>query len=81
MDLVKRNRQQSDKEEQNPQRAKMNAITMEKDDVDEEMVDNHYTRPHWARATTEAPVKIGEKKETVVVWFLTHVMKISTITI
>ena len=30
------------------------------------MVDSHYTRPHWVRATTETPVKIGEKREIVV---------------
>ena len=39
---------------------------MARDEVDEDMVDNHYTRPHWARATTETSVKIKEKKETVV---------------
>ena len=39
---------------------------MARDEVDEDMVDSHYTRPHWVRATTETPVKIGEKKETVV---------------
>ena len=66
VDLVKRKRQQSDKEEEKSQKAKENAITMARDEVDEDMVDNHYTRPHWARATTEMPVKIGEKKETVV---------------
>ena len=66
VDLVKRKRQQSDEEEERPQKAKTNAITMAKDEVEEDMVDSHYTRPHWARATTETPVKIGEKKETVV---------------
>ena len=39
---------------------------MVRDKVDEDMADIHYTRPHWARAITETPVKIGEKKETVV---------------
>ena len=66
VDLVKRKRQQSDEEEERPQKAKTNAITMARDEVEEDMVDSHYTRPHWARATTETPVKIGEKKETVV---------------
>ena len=65
-DLVKMKRQQSDEEEERPLKAKINAITMARDEVDEDMVENHYTRPHWARATTETPVKIGEKKETVV---------------
>jgi hypothetical protein len=27
---------------------------------------SHYSRPHWARATTEAPVRIGELKEPVI---------------
>ena len=62
VDLVKRKRQQSDEEEERLLKAKTNAITMARDEVDEDMVDNHYTRPHWARATTETPVKIGEKK-------------------
>ena len=66
VDLVKRKRQQLDDEEENPLKAKTNAITMARDEVNEDMVDNHYTRPHWARATTETLMKIGEKKETVV---------------
>ena len=66
VDPVKRKRQQSDEEEERPVKAKTNAITMARDEVDEDMVDSHYTRPHWARATTETPMKIGEKKETVV---------------
>mgnify|MGYP002775011633 CR=1 FL=1 len=65
VDLIKRKRQQSDEEE-----AKTSAITMAKSDEEtddsEELADSHYSRPHWARATTETPVRIGEKKETVV---------------
>jgi hypothetical protein len=65
VDLVKRKRQQSDEEE-----VKTSAITMarsDKEEEDEEVIaDSHYSRPHWARATTETPVKIGEKKDTVV---------------
>ena len=38
----------------------------EEEEGEEVMADNHYSRPHWARATTETLVKIGEKKETVV---------------
>ena len=67
VDLVKRKSQQSDEEEEErPLKAKPNAIMMARDEVEEDLVDNHHTRPHWARATTETPVKIGEKKETVV---------------
>ena len=35
-------------------------------EADEDYVDSHYTRPHWARATTEAPVRIRDVKEPVV---------------
>ena len=66
VDLVKRKRKQSEEEEERPIKEKTNAIMMAKDEVDEDMVDSHYTRPHCARATTKTPVKIGEKKETVV---------------
>ena len=47
---------------------KTSAKTMacSEEERDEVIADSHYTRPHWARATTETPVKIGEKKETVV---------------
>ena len=64
MDLIKRKRKQSDEQE-----VKTSAITMERSEEEEEeevMADNHYSRPHWARATMETPVNIGEKKETVV---------------
>ena len=44
----------------------INMARLEEEDEDEVMADNHYTRPHWARATTETSVKIGDKKETVV---------------
>ena len=49
---------------------------MARDEVDEDMVDNHYTRPHWAQATTETSVKIGEKKETMVA-LIDHALEIN----
>ena len=64
VDLIKRKRQQSDEEE-----AKTSAITMarsEEEEQEEVIADSHYSRPYWPRATTETPVKIGKKKETVV---------------
>jgi hypothetical protein len=65
VDLIKRKHQQSDEEE-----VRMNAITMaktnEETDSSEKLMGSHFPRPHWARATTETPVKIGERKETVV---------------
>jgi hypothetical protein len=63
VDLIKRKRQPSDEEE-----AKTSAITMPKSDEEEdeeEKADSHYFRPDWTRATTETPVRIREKKETV----------------
>ena len=36
---------------------------MARDKVNEDMVDNHYTWPHWARSKTETPIKLGERKE------------------
>ena len=56
VDLIKRKRQQSDEEE-----VKTSAITMAKSEEEEEeevMADNHSSRPHWTRVTTEMPVKI-----------------------
>ena len=65
MDLVKRKMQQTDEEEEKPQKAKANFITMARDEVNEDIV-RHCTRPHWARATAETPVKLGERKEILV---------------
>jgi hypothetical protein len=65
MDLIKRKRQQSDEEE-----VRTNAITMAKlneaTDESKKLVGRHFSQSHWARVTTETPVKIGERKETVV---------------
>jgi hypothetical protein len=32
----------------------------------DELAESHYTRPDWARATTETPVRIGNVQEPVV---------------
>jgi hypothetical protein len=65
VDLIKRKRQQSDEEE-----ARTNTITMAKANEEsgggEKVVGSHFSRPHWARATTETPVKVGDGKESVV---------------
>ena len=34
--------------------------------LEDEWAESHYSRPHWARATTETPVKIGDIQEPVV---------------
>jgi hypothetical protein len=65
VDLIKRKRKQSDEEE-----AKTNDIAIAKSEEeaeeDEKLADSHYSRPYWARSTTEMPMKIGEKMEIVV---------------
>jgi hypothetical protein len=65
VDLIKRKRQHSNEEE-----VRTNTITMAKlnEDTDEgeKLAGNHFSRPHWARVKTETPVKIGERKETIV---------------
>ena len=66
VDLIKRKRKQADEDEGISTKVSSNAITMARTkEKEEDLVDSHYTRPHWARATTETLVKIGEKKETV----------------
>ena len=35
-------------------------------EMEDEWAESHYSRPHWARATTETPVKIGDVQEPVV---------------
>ena len=44
----------------------MSIITLEGLKVQQEFVDSHFARPHWARATTETPVQMGELKYLVV---------------
>ena len=66
VDLVKRKKQQPDEEDEKPQNATKNAITLARDEVNEDIVNSHYSQPHWARATIETPVKVGERKETLV---------------
>ena len=34
--------------------------------LEDELAESQYSRPHWARATTETPVKIGDVQEPVV---------------
>ena len=35
-------------------------------DLEDELAESHYSRPHWARVTTETPVQIGDVQEPVV---------------
>ena len=62
VDLVKRKRQST---EENAPRVNANTVSMNDTQVEDEIPNSHYTRPHWARATTETPVRIGNIKEPV----------------
>ena len=42
-----------------------NTVLMNDTEMEDEIPNSHYTRPHWARATTETPVQIGNIKEPV----------------
>jgi hypothetical protein len=57
VDLVKRKRLSTEPEPEKP----VEVRTMYLEDVAEvdELVESHYSRPHWARATTETPVQIS----------------------
>ena len=60
VDLVKRKRQST---EENAPRVNANTVLMNNTEVEDKIPNSHYTRPHWARATTETPVRIGNIKE------------------
>ena len=62
MDLVKRKRQST---EENAPRVNANTVSMNDTEVEGEIRNSHYTRPHWARVTTETPVRINNIKEPV----------------
>ena len=56
VDLVKRKRQTT---EENSPRVNESTVLMNDTEVEDEILNSHYTMPHWARATTETPVRIG----------------------
>ena len=62
VDLVKRKRQST---EENPPRVNANTVLMNDTELEEEIPNSHYTKPHWALTTTETPVRIGNIKEPV----------------
>ena len=64
VDLVKRKRQTT--EEPGSMKVNANVVLMVDFEVEDELPDSHYTKPHWARTTTETPVHIGNVKEPVV---------------
>ena len=44
---------------------KVNELSTDGFEVEEDYMDSHYMRPHWARAATETPVRIKDIKEVV----------------
>ena len=60
VDLVKRKRQIT---EENAPRVNANTVLMNDTKLEDEILNSHYTRPHWARASTETLVRIGNIKE------------------
>ena len=64
VDVVKRKRQNMEE----PGNVKVNtsAMLMVDSEVGDGFPDSHYTKPHWARATTETPVRIGNIRDPVV---------------
>ena len=64
VDLVKRKRLATESEPEKP--AEVRAALLEEMAVEDELAESHYAKPHWARATTKTPVRIGDVKEPVV---------------
>ena len=47
----------------NAPRVNANTVLMNDTEVEDEIPNSHFTRPHWARTTTETPDRIGNIKE------------------
>ena len=64
VDLVRRKRLATEPEPEKP--VEVRAALLDEMAVEDELAESHYAKPHWARATTETPVRIGNVKEPVV---------------
>ena len=64
VDLIKRKRLLLEPENKKP--VKVKAAHIDKVAVEGEYAGSHYTKPHWARARIETPVRIGDVQEPVV---------------
>jgi hypothetical protein len=64
VDLVKRKGQSMEE----PSNLKVNASSVLMNDAaaEDELLESNYTKPQWARATTEIPVRLGDIKEPVI---------------
>ena len=61
VDLVKRKRRLTEPEKP----VEVRTTHLEDMALEDELAESHYSRPHWARATPETPVKIGDVQESV----------------
>ena len=64
VDLVKRKRLSTEPEPEKP--VEVRTTHLEDMALEDELAESHYSRLHWARATTETPVRIGDVQEPVV---------------
>jgi hypothetical protein len=64
VDLVKRKRLSAELEPEKP--VEVRTTYLEDVAKVDELAESHYSRPHWARATTKTPVRIGDVQEPVV---------------
>ena len=58
VDLVKRKRLSTEPEPDKP--VEVQTTYLEDMAMEDELAESHYSRPHWVRATTETPVRIGD---------------------
>jgi hypothetical protein len=66
VDLVKRKRLSTEPEPEPEKLVEVRTTYLEDVAAMDELAESHYARPHWARATTETPVRIGDVPEPVV---------------
>ena len=64
VDLIKRKHLATEPEPDKP--AEVRTALLDEIVVEDELAESHYAKPHWARATTETPVRIGDVEEPVV---------------
>ena len=62
VDLVKRKQQTM--EESGGPKVSINVVLIADAGIEDEIPDNHYLKPHWARASTETPVWIMGRRST-----------------
>ena len=63
VDLVKRKRLATESDSEIP--VEVRAVLLDEIAVEDKLAESHYTNPHWARATIETLVRIGNLKEPV----------------